>query len=149
VTAALQQYADRGVFRGFSATGGPRGRIDYEFTWLIRRPMRASFDRARRALAFPQLFPSVDARSGLAAELRRLIRERSTTAVPAHKRLDGRRAKVAGAVRQGGFNLTIEIRGAHDQYGVRAALNLINEMFLLLHEKYPDYLTQHFGLSPE
>ena len=41
------------------------------------------------------------------------------------------------------------MRGRHHQYAVKAALNLINDLFLLLHEAYPEYLVEHFGLSTE
>ena len=57
-TAALQAYADRGVFRGFRATPAPRGRVEYQFLWLTRKPMRAVFDSRRRVLTFPRCFPA-------------------------------------------------------------------------------------------
>jgi len=39
--------------------------------------------------------------------------------------------------------------GSNDVYAVQQMLNLVNELFLVLHEKYPDYLIAHFGLSSE
>jgi hypothetical protein len=32
---------------------------------------------------------------------------------------------------------------------VSQLLNLVNELFLMLHETYPDYLVAEFGLSAE
>lgn len=151
VTAALQQYADRGVFRGFSASRGTRGRYEYTFRWLMQRPFTLVYDPARRLLSFRELFPDLGARSPIAAALREVVAERSTRCVPAHKRLDGRRAHARCAVQRNRFSLSMAVRGGttNDSYAVRQMLNLVNELFLVLHEKYPDYLIAHFGLSSE
>ena len=148
VTASLRRYADRGVFRGFRAVPGARGRVDYVFLWLLRRPMTATFDPRRGVLVFPALFPEVTT-PAMAAELKDLVTQRSTRDQPAHKRLDGRRARMTCALRKGTWSLTVTIRGANHDYAVRGALNLINELFLALHTGYPEYLVEHFGLSAE
>jgi hypothetical protein len=148
VSSALQRYADRGVFRGFRAVSGPRGRVDYVFLWLLRRPMTAAFDPRRGVLVFPALFPAVTS-TAMSVELKDLVRQRSTKDQPAHKRLDGRRARITGALRKGTWSLTVAIRGANHDYAVRHTLNLINELFLALHTSYPEYLVEHFGMSTE
>ncbi len=149
VSAAFVRYADRGVFRGFRAMPGTRGRIDYTFMWLLRRPMAATFDKGRGVLAFPALFPHVKSGSALAAELNAMVASRSQRDQPAHKRLDARRARVRGGVRKGAWSLAFDIRGANHDYTVRHALNLINELYLALHANHPEYLVEYFGLSTE
>lgn len=148
VSSALQRYADRGVFRGFRAVPSSRGRVDYVFLWLLRRPMTATFDPRRRVLVFPALFPAVNTRA-MAVELKDLVTQRSTKDQPAHKRIDGRRARITCALRKGTWSLSVEIRGANHDYAVRHALNVINELFLALQTSYPEYLVEHFGLSTE
>jgi hypothetical protein len=147
VTAALQAYADRGVFRGFRATPAPRGGVEYRFLWLTRKPMAATFDSRRRVLTFPSLFPGVD--TATAAQLKAMVASRSDRDQPAHKRLDARRARLAGTVRKGDFSLAIEIRGRNHDYAVTKALNVINELFVALHEGHPEYLVERFGISAE
>lgn len=146
MTAALKHYADRGVFRGFRASPGVRGAVAYEFFWLTRRPMRASIDRRGR-LTFPALLPEVS--KEIAVEMTSMTAARSTRSVPDHKRIDNRRARLAATVRQGGLSLSVEIRGRNQEYAVSKTLNLINEMFVALHEHHPDYLVEHFGISQE
>jgi hypothetical protein len=147
VAAALQAYADRGVFRGFRATPAPRGRVDYRFLWLTRKPMAATFDSRRRLLSFPSLFPGVDITT--AAQLKSMVASRSDRDQPDHKRLDARRARLTGTVRKGDFSLAIEIRGRNHEYAVTKALNVINELFVMLHEGHPEYLIHTFGISAE
>ena len=108
--------------------------------------MQASFDR-RGVLTFPILLPQAPA--AIAADMRSLVAERSTRAVPDHKRIDARRARLACAVSKGDLSLSVEIRGRNQQYAVSKTLNLINEMFVALHEAHPDYLVEHFGISQE
>lgn len=137
------------MFRGFRATPGPRGRIEYQFTWLLRRPMRAVFDPRRSVLTFTALFPGAGASKEMSHGLRSLVGSRAKKDQPAHKRIDARRARVSSAIRKGDLSLAIEIRGENHDYAVRRVLNLINELFLSLHDEYPDYLIERFGLSTE
>ena len=149
MTAALQKYSDRGVFRGLKTTRGPGGRYDYTFTWLLQRSFSLSYDPARRVLSFKNLFPNVTARSPVAAALREVVAGRATGRVPAHKRLDGRKAQASCGIRAGSFSLTMRVRGDHEGYAVQRLLGLVNELFLVLHESFPDYLSAEFGLSSE
>ena len=46
-------------------------------------------------------------------------------------------------------SLSVEIRGSNHDYAVKQALNLINELFLALQERHPEYLIERFGMSTE
>lgn len=109
--------------------------------------MTAVFDPRARTLKFPALFPGIDKSS--AADLKAVIAERGTRDQPAHKRLDARRASLTASVRQGDFGLTIGIRGDNHEYAVKQVLNVINELFVTLHQHRPEYLIERFGLSAE
>ena len=148
VTAAMQHYADRAVFRGFSVTQ-ERGRRVFRFIWLSRKTMTLTYDPRTAMLSFAQLFPGLDRNSALLDELKTIVRERTTRAVPEHKRIDGRRARLGVTVRNGAASLTVGVRGAHHAYAVQRALNLVNDLFLALHASYPDYLIDEFGVSSE
>ena len=147
VTAALQAYADRGVFRGFRATPIGRGQIEYQFLWLTKRPMRAVFNPAARRLTFPSALPQIDRRA--AADMKAVVDSRSRRHQPEHKRVDARRSRITGALRKGAFSVAVDIRGQNHEYAVSKALNLINEMFVILHEHHPGYLVERFGISTE
>ena len=109
--------------------------------------MAATFDSRRRVLSFPSLFPGVDTTT--AAQLKSMVASRSDRDQPDHKRLDARRARLTGTVRKGDFSLAIEIRGRNHEYAVTKALNVINELFVMLHERHPEYLIHTFGISAE
>lgn len=146
MTPALKAYADRGVFRGFSATPAARGRVEYEFLWLTRRPIRAVFNSRASTLAFPALLPSLPADA--AQEVKAIVSRRGR-GLPAHKRIDARKARVAGAMRGGAFSLTVTVKGDNHAYATSHVLNLINELFLALQASHPAYLIEKFGFSTE
>ena len=56
---------------------------------------------------------------------------------------------MACARRKGALSLTLTVRARHHEYAVRSALALVNDLFLLLHQSYPEYLIERFGASTE
>jgi hypothetical protein len=149
ITDILQKYADRGVFRGFQTATRSGGRREYRFIWLIDQPFTLTFDPRSNRLACVKLFAKIGRTTPLASDLQAAVRERTTPAVPPHKRVDARRARLEPAIRNGAFSIALTIRGANHEDAVRKLLNLVNELFLLLRERYPDYLSAQFGMSTE
>ena len=88
VRARLQEYAERGVFRGLAERPARRGRHEFTFRWLAPSPFTLSYDSASGTLAFRDLLPNVPARSPLAGALRRFVRGRTAAELPPHRRVD-------------------------------------------------------------
>lgn len=47
------------------------------------------------------------------------------------------------------LSLRLTIASGTGVLAVKAALGVVNDLFQLLHECYPDYLATHFGISDE
>ena len=144
----MQGYADRGVFRGFSVRE-QREQVEYRFTWLLTRPMTVAFHSRTQTLTFKNLLPGVASQSPLLAETKALVEERTGNGFPAHRRIDPRRTRVSLTVQKGRLSLTFAIQKQHHVYAVKKALNFVNELFVMLHETYPQYLAKNFGLPEE
>jgi hypothetical protein len=149
VRAALQEYASRGVFQGFSERRERSGIDEYRFTWLTREPMVVRFDAARGELTFRDLLPAAEGVSSVARDVAGLIAGRSAATLPAHRRIDRRRAEVRCQRRQGRLSIVVGIRNRHAAYGVQRGVNLVHEIFVLLHASHPEYLWSAFGLPAE
>ncbi len=149
VARALQRYADRGVFRGFSVRTGRRGRLDFSFTWLTRRPTLLTYEPKTGVLSFTHLLPGVGRDRALVSELTTIVADHMRAAVPRHRRIDARRTRAECSARNGHLTLTLKMRGAHHAYAVQRGLNLVNQLFLFLQDSYPEYLIEHFGLPAE
>lgn len=149
VDATLQAYAERGVFRGFSSAEGARGLRVYRFVWLGNRTQLVTLAPASRRLVFVRLFPGIRQTPGAAAALRAAIRAHATSAVPAHRRLRPGAGKMEGRVTDGDLSLHLMIGARHGAAAVRAALAVVNDLFQLLQECFPDYLITQLGWRDE
>jgi len=109
--------------------------------------MSAVFDTRAARLTFPSLLPQVD--HEIAADMKAISGARFERGQPEHRRVDARRCRITAAARKGDFSMTVDIRGANHDYAVSKALNIVNEMFVTLHEHHPEYLIRHFGISTE
>jgi hypothetical protein len=94
--------------------------------------------------------PGVTKNSAVARALTSVVAARTArAAVPSHKRIDRRRAEVSCSAGARGFSLVLKMHGPQHEYVVRHSLNLINDLFLQLHEAHPEYLVEQFGMSSE
>lgn len=145
VTDQLKTYARRGVFRSFSQTRADGKQADFSFYWLWNLPFHLSFYDKRKTLSFRNLLPGVPAGSELNAELKAFIKGRCATDQPQHRRLDPKRVSVRYSNLRGNVSITFLVAKNEYEYGVKKALNLINEIFVgFLNVRFPEYTAEHF-----
>lgn len=149
VRRRLQSYADRGVFRGYTERPARAGRHDFRFLWLAREPFRLTYEPVSGTLTFTNVLPGVRARSALYAELERFVAGRAARTLPAHRRIDRRRARPGCSLRRGTMLLHVVAKPGCHAYGAARAINLVHEVFLHLHAYFPEYLWEHHGLAQE
>jgi hypothetical protein len=145
VRKRLQDYADRGVFRGFNEVS----RGQFRFVWIVRHQMELSVDTARHVLRFKQLLPGVPPGSRMYEELKSFIRERHDRHLPAHRRIDPRRAEVSCFNRGGVVSLSLKVKNNQYAYGVNKIVNLVHELFVHLRDAHPEYLMENFDVPQE
>ena len=139
----LQGYADKAVFRGFSAAGPV-----YRILWHRNQLLELRLDTRRKALTFPALLPEVPA--SIYRELQRFLRVRTTKEVPEHRRIDPRRARLQCVRRKGGnVSLAITSRDGDYDYATRKLIHLVHEVFLLFLSDHFDYQVEAFDLDPD
>ena len=149
VRSGLQEYAERGVFRGLAERPARRGRHEFTFRWLAPSPFTLNYDPASGTLAFRDLLPNVPARSPLAGALRRFVRGRASASLPAHRRVDPERAGVRCFVRRSAVSIEVLARENQHAYGVNRAVNLVHEVFMHLHAYFPEYPWENFDAPQE
>jgi hypothetical protein len=149
VREALQAYADKGVFRGFSEAKGARGEHSFTFEWLSRRPLRFTVDTENGVLKFKNILPGVPSNSALYSEIKRFVSERHDSGLPDHRRIDRRRAEVICSNRRGGVSIALTVKRNQYAYGVNKIVNLAHEIFVHLKDHYADYLWESFDAPQE
>lgn len=145
VREKLQEYADRGVFRGFSETRTGH----FKFVWGIHDEMELIVDSGRGVLRFRHLLPNLPATSDLYRELKGFIAERHEPSLPAHRRIDRDRAEVSCFNRGGNLSLSLRVKKNQYAYGVNRIVNLVHELFVHLKDVHPGYLAESFDVPEE
>jgi hypothetical protein len=107
------------------------------------------YDARRNALTFKELLPGVARASPLLADVQALIGSRTSRSLPAHRRIDARRVDVKCSYRRGAVSVVLHIKGRQRTYAVQKGVNLVHEIFMVLHASYPEYLWERFGLPAE
>ena len=149
VRRRLQTYADRGVFRGYSEKQYRAGRYYFRFLWLARVPFTLTYEPTSGTLTFTNFLPHVHARSTLCKELKIFIKGRAATHLPAHRRIDTKRARPDCSSRRGTLLVHVIAKPGHHEYGVTKVINLVHEVYLYLHTYFPEYLWQYYDVPQE
>lgn len=149
VDRVLQEYAERGVFKGYSR-GATRGaRTTYRIRWHYDRMYDCVLDASRGTLRFASFLPDVPADAPMNAALRAYVKSRQAEEMPPHRRVDPAKAQVRVYNRGRKISLSVQVKDDDYEYAARKLINLVHEIFLdfLRSGPYIDYLVETMGLD--
>ena len=149
VRERLRAYADRGVFRGFSEQSRVAGRHLFRFSWLGTRPLFLHYTPTTGAFVFRNLLPNITSRSPLSRDLRAFVSGRASPRLPAHRRVDRRRARIRCVASRGSASIELVATRNHHEYGVHRVVNIAHEIFLYLQRYQPEYMWENFDAPQE
>jgi hypothetical protein len=154
VSSALRLYAERGALRDLVESRREEGPCyEASFTMAGGPRVRLLCDELRGSLLLRDLLPQAPARGGLALELAALLAERSSSALPPHRRVDPELAELRAARQRGSAGLELRLRGGPQGsdwgWAAARAVNLAHEVVVMVHERWPEYAHRHFGASTE
>lgn len=151
VTGVLEGYAERAVFRGFSAHPGRGGKATYKMLWHYDRPFELHLDAAKKTLFFPAILPGVPIRSPMYRELKAFVKARQSDDLPEHRRVNSTKARVALTNLRGAVSVSLLSKDADFDYATRKIIQLVHEIFLifLVDGPYYEYMVDHLGLDPD
>jgi len=151
VTGILQGYAEKALFRGFSAHPKRGGQAIYKMIWHLDRPFELSLDVPKRTLCFPEVLPGVPARSPMYRELQAFLKERQSDQLPEHRRVNPTQARLAPANQRGTVSITMTAKNGDFDYATRKIIHIVHEIFLvfLVDGPYFEYMVQHLGLDED
>jgi hypothetical protein len=151
VAETLENYAQRGVFRGFSQGPVRHGKATFKMVWHRDQTFELLFDGPKNTLRFPVVLPNVPAQSAMYRELKQFIAAQHASELPEHRRIDRAQAQIQPSNRGGNVALTAQIVNGDCIYATRKLIHLVHEIFLnfLFDGKYFDYLVETFDLDPD
>jgi hypothetical protein len=151
VTAILEGYAEKAVFRGFSAHPSGNGKATYRMVWHFDRPFELLLDVPGKTLRFPAVLPGVPARSAMYRALRAFLKLRQTDAMPEHRRVDSAKARVTSTNARGAVSLKLTVKDGDFDYAARKTIHVVHEIFMvfLVDGPYYEYMVEQLGLDPD
>jgi hypothetical protein len=151
VAGILENYANRGTFKGFSRGPVRPGIAMFKILWHRDRFFDLVLDTRKKTLRFPVVLPEVPAGSSMYREFKEFVESRHSASLPDHRRIDRKKAAVRPSNRGGNVALTLTIRNSDYEYATRKLIHLVHEIFLvfLYDGRYYDYLLETFDLDPD
>lgn len=153
VRDVLQDYADRGVFRGFREIAGRNDRIAFEILCFpfTQQPFRLIYTDNPPSLVFKQLLQGMPAHSDMYRQFKSYMKERSSEALPAHRRIDPERVQLKWSNRLGDVNVALNIQDQNHEYAARRAINLLTDLFfdLLTESTFYEFMEEHFDMPED
>jgi hypothetical protein len=151
VAEILQEYARRGVFRGYSRGPVRDGETHFKIVWHRDSLFELIYDPRKNSLRCPCLLPNIPAKSSMYLDLKQFINQRFSDDLPDHRRIDKRIASVGISNRRGTVSLALTVKSGDCQYVTRKLIHLIHEIFMtfLLDGRYFDYVVETFNLDPD
>lgn len=151
VRRTLASYATRGIFRAYGDQPSEDGQSRFSFRWHADATFHLVYDPARRELIFRDLLRDIPSRARMYRELRAFVDAGASPTLPEHRRIDSRKMRVAVTNRNRMVSLVVSLKDSHLEYGVRKAVNLIHELFVvfLRDPLYFPYMVEHFQVDPD
>lgn len=142
----LKEYAQKGVFRGFSAHPSEPS---FRLLWHRNQFFDLVFDAKTKTLRVPVVMPSVDA--PMYAHYKEFVKERCSEEEPEHRRIDRQKVRVRTAWKGGKVAVSMVAVDGDLEYALRKLIHLVHETYLvfLYDGRYYNYLIDTFDLDPD
>jgi hypothetical protein len=149
VTGILEGYAEKAVFRGFSAHPLRGGKAMYRMVWHHDRPFELLLDVPGKTLRFPAMLPGVPARSPMYRELQAFLKVRQTTEMPEHRRVNPAKASMTLSNARGVVSLKLVVKDGDFEYATRKIIHIVHEIFMifLVDGPYFEYMVEQLQLD--
>ena len=149
VRRLMEEYARRGVFRGFSLQLVSDASLAFRMTWHRDLVFDLIVDAAKKTISLPRVLPRVP--QGLYADFKRFVAAHHDAGLPEHRRTDPAKSRIRCANHRGCVALTVAVKDGDYEYGLQRLIHLVHETFLifLLNGLYRDYRVEHLGDDPD
>jgi hypothetical protein len=150
VSGILENYANRGTFKGFSRGPVRAGVASFKILWHRDQFFDLILDTHKKTLRFRVVLPEVPAGSPIYREFKQFVESRHSENLPDHRRIDPKKATVRPSNRSGNVALTLTVKKSDYEYATRKLIHLVHEIFLVfLQEGHYDYMVRVFDLDPD
>lgn len=147
----MEDYAKRGVFRGFASQPVRKGIAAFRMIWHRDRVFDLIVDTQKKTIVIPVVLPAVPARSRLYKDFQAFVASHHAATLPDHRRIEKSKVRVRCANRRGSVSLTMAVKDEDYAYALQRLIHLVHETFLifLAEGPYRDYMVEQLGAEAE
>jgi len=147
VRTFMENYARRGVFRGFSSQPAPEGIAAFRMIWHRDRTFDLIVDTREKTILIPVVLPCVPA--VIYKDFKAFVKSRHDASLLDHRRIDKSMAYVRTTNRRGTVSLRMVVKAGDYEYGLQRLIHLVHETYLifLTNGLYRDYMSEQLGAS--
>lgn len=151
VTAALEHYAKRGIFRGFSLVSEKKTQTTYRMIWHRDQRFEFVVDNAKNSLRIPVVLPNVPADSEMYSAFKEYVKRRKNQDLPDHRKINETKVGIKVFNRSSNVSLTATVLDEDYDYATRKLVHLVHEIYMdfLMDGRNYDYLVETFNLDPD
>lgn len=151
VTATLEHYAKRGIFRGFSPASEKKNQATYRMVWHREQRFEFMADATKKTLRIPVVLPNVPSDSEMYTAFKAYVKRRRDQSLPDHRKIDATKVGIKVFNRAGNLSLTVSVLDDDFDYGTRKLVHLVHEIYMdfLMDGRNYDYLVETFNLDPD
>lgn len=151
IRALMDDYAERSVFRGFTARPVRNSIAAFRMLWHRNRIFDLIVDTRKKTIHIPIVLPAVPSSSPLYRNFKAFVASHHAANLPNHRRIERSKARVRCANLCGNVSLTMDVRDADYAYALQRLILLVHEIFLifLTDGPYWNYMVEHLGAPAE
>ncbi len=141
----MEDYARRGVFRGFSRQPAPNGTAAFRMTWHRGRNFELIVDTAKKTIRMPLVLPCVP--DDIYRDFKGFVESHHAPSLPDHRRIEKSKALVKCMNRRQGVSLSVSVKDGDYEYALQRVIHLVHETYLmfLANGIYRDYMIEQLG----
>ncbi len=145
----MEDYARRGVFRGFTKVAARGSSAAFKFIWFRDRAFDVIVDTERKTVMMPVVLPRVP--DNIYRDFKTFVQSHHDSGLPDHRRVEKTKARLRCANRHGRASVTVTVKDEDYGYALQKLIHLIHETFVifLLDGRYRDYTVEQLGAEPD
>jgi hypothetical protein len=145
VCAFMEDYARRGVFRGFSRQPAADGVARFRMIWHRGQTFDLFVDTTKKTIRIPIVLPRVP--DDIYRDFKAFVESHRDPSLPDHRRIEKAKALVRCVNRRPGVSLSVAVKDGDYEYALQRVIHLIHETYLifLANGIYRDYMIEQLG----
>jgi hypothetical protein len=147
----IEDYAKRGVFRGFSKKAASSCSAAFQMIWHRDRRFDVIVNTRRRTITIPVVLPAVRTEPRLYNDFRVFVQSQQDAGLAQHRRIEPNKVRLLCGKRQGNASLTMVVRDNDYEYALQRLIHLVHSTYLIFLPSgpYRDYMVKELGARSE